>query len=179
MAIRVRGRKRSLSKKVSSFNMYDDQVYQIRAIMESTGEYKDAPVIRQLLDEALRARRRHALGYSDDEPPGEGHAEALKTITTLLLRLLKHEERSYFSRDFGLWMLRELLIETLAGRTLVYEENVRKPWIEKGKTHETMDNFYDMHTRTATEKAEAVIERIRKKANEASRKFAAEIDKIE
>src|SRR2546426_677246 len=31
MAIRVRGRKRSLSKKVSSFNMYDDQVYQIRA----------------------------------------------------------------------------------------------------------------------------------------------------
>ena len=66
MAIRVRGRRRSLSKKVSSFNMYDDQVYQIRAIMESTGEYKDAPVIRQLLDEALRARRLKALGYADD-----------------------------------------------------------------------------------------------------------------
>ena len=51
--------------------MYDDQVYQIRAIMESTGEYKDAPVIRQLLDEALRARRLKALGYADDAPPGQ------------------------------------------------------------------------------------------------------------
>ena len=61
MAIRVRGRRRSLSKKVSSFNMYDDQVYQIRAIMESNGEYKDAPVIRQLLDEALSARRHQPL----------------------------------------------------------------------------------------------------------------------
>jgi len=28
MAIKVGGRKRSLSKKVSAFNMYDDQVYQ-------------------------------------------------------------------------------------------------------------------------------------------------------
>ena len=58
MAIRPRGRKRSLSKKVSSFNMYMDQMYQIRAIMEATGAEKDAPVIRELLDEALGARRR-------------------------------------------------------------------------------------------------------------------------
>ena len=54
--------------------MYDDQVYQIRAIMESNGEYKDAPVIRQLLDEALSARRLKALGYADDEPPGQCRA---------------------------------------------------------------------------------------------------------
>ena len=74
MAIRVRGRKRALSKKVSSFNMYDDQVYQIRAIMESSGEYKDAPVIRQLLDEALRARRLNTLGYADDQPQGQSTA---------------------------------------------------------------------------------------------------------
>ena len=37
MAIRPQGRKRTLSKKVSSFNMYMDQVYEIRVIMESTG----------------------------------------------------------------------------------------------------------------------------------------------
>ena len=61
MAIRPRGRKRSLSKKVSSFNMYMDQVYQIRAIMEATGAVKEAPVIRELLDEALGARRRKVL----------------------------------------------------------------------------------------------------------------------
>ena len=49
--------------------MYMDQVYQVRAIMESTGATKDAPVIRVLLDEALGARRRKALGISDSEEP--------------------------------------------------------------------------------------------------------------
>ena len=90
MAIRVRGRKRSLSKKVSSFNMYDDQVYQIRAIMESTGEYKDAPVIRQLLDEALTARRLKVFGYADNEPPGQGTAESIEQGATWPRRMSKN-----------------------------------------------------------------------------------------
>ncbi len=50
MSMRQRARKRSLAKKVSSFNMYLDQVYQVQAIMEATGATKDAPVIRELLD---------------------------------------------------------------------------------------------------------------------------------
>ena len=37
MTVRPRGRKRTLSKHVSSFNMFMDQVYQVRAIMEATG----------------------------------------------------------------------------------------------------------------------------------------------
>src|SRR5260370_13956258 len=93
MSVRPRGRKRSLSKKVSSFNMYIDQVYQVRSIMEAAGEVKDAPVIRQLLDEALGARRRKALGITDsEEPPGQGTAETLNTLQILLLKLIKREE---------------------------------------------------------------------------------------
>jgi hypothetical protein len=81
MAIRPRGRKRSLSKKVSSFNMYMDQMYQIRAIMEATDAEKDAPLIRELLDEALGARQRKALGIADwDEPPGPGQDETLSVV---------------------------------------------------------------------------------------------------
>jgi hypothetical protein len=56
--------------------MYMDQMYQIRAIMEATGAEKDAPVIRELLDEALGARRRKAMGIADwEEPPGQGEDE--------------------------------------------------------------------------------------------------------
>jgi len=66
MAIRPKRKERSLSKKV---NMYMDQVYQVRAIMEATGAVKDAPVIRELLDEALGARRRKTLGITDSEEP--------------------------------------------------------------------------------------------------------------
>ena len=173
--IRPRGKKRTLSKKVSSFNMYMDQMFQIRAIMEATDEQKDAPVIRQLLDEALGARRRKALGVADwDEPPGQDNKETFNTLAVLLLKLLKHEEKSYMARDVGLLILREVLIETRACRDLVYEENVRKPWMEKGKTRETMDNFYDIHTRTATQKVEAVIQEIKKKALERTRRFEKE-----
>ena len=175
MAIRPRGRQRSLSKKVSSFNMYIDQVYQIRAIMEQTGAEKDAPVIRELLDEALGARRRKAQGIADwEEPPAQDDKETFNTLAVLLLKLLKHEEKSYMARDVGLLMLREVLIETRACRDLVYEENVRKPWEAKGKTRETMDNFYDMHTRAATEKVEGIIKEIKQKAIERTRRFERE-----
>ena len=175
MAIRPQGKKRSLSKKVSSFNMYMDQMYQIRAIMEQTGAEKDAPVIRELLDEALGARRRKAIGIADwEEPPGQDDEETFNAISVLLLKLLKHEEKSFMVRDIGLLMLREILIETRACRDLVYEENVRKPWMEKGKTRETMDNFYEMNTRTATQKVEAVIKDIKKKALERTRRFEQE-----
>ena len=84
MAIRPRGGQRSLSKKVSSFNMYMDQVYQVRAIMEATGAVKHAPVIRELLEEALPARRRKAAGIIDSaEPPGQEISETLHTLQTL------------------------------------------------------------------------------------------------
>jgi hypothetical protein len=155
--------------------MYMDQMYQIRAIMEANGAEKDAPVIRELLDEALGARRRKAMGIADwEEPPGQEDKETFNTISVLLLKLLKHEEKSFMARDIGLLMLREILIETRASRDVVYEETVRKPWLAKGKTRETMDNFYDMQTRSATEKAEAVIAGIKKKAVERARKFEKE-----
>jgi hypothetical protein len=40
--------------------------------MEATGAVKGAPVIRELLDEALGARRRKALGITDSEEPPAG-----------------------------------------------------------------------------------------------------------
>jgi hypothetical protein len=122
MAIRPRGRKRSLSKKVSSFNMWMDQVYQVRAIMEATGAVKDAPVIRELLDEALGARRRKALGITDsEEPPGQDTAETLHTLQTLLLRLIKREDLVFGRQSLGLKLQRETLIEARAGREISFE----------------------------------------------------------
>src|SRR5438046_1237488 len=145
MAIRPRGRKRSLSKKVSSFNMWMDQVYQVRAIMEATGAVKDAPVIRELLDEALGARRRKALGITDsEEPPGQDTAETLHTLQTLLLRLIKREDLVFGRQSPGLKLQRETLIEARAGREISFEYLVETPWMEKGKTKETMSNFFDM-----------------------------------
>jgi len=163
MAIRPRGRKRSLSKKVSSFNMWMNQVYQVRAIMEATGAVKDAPVIRELLDEALGARRRKALGITDsEEPPGQETAETLHTIQTLLLRLIKRIEMSFRGQNISLKLQRETLIEARAGREVGFEALVETPWMEKGKSKETLTNFFDMKTRYVKEYVDEVIQKIKK-----------------
>jgi hypothetical protein len=133
MAIRPRGRQRSLSKKVSSFNMYMDQVYQVRAIMEATGAVKDAPVIRELLDEALAARRRKAAGITDSEKsPGQEITETLHTLQTLLLKLIKREELIFHRQSIELRLLKEAVIEAHSGREIMFEELVEKPWMAKG-----------------------------------------------
>ncbi|MGQ0761711.1 MAG: hypothetical protein ACT4OT_06795 [Acidobacteriota bacterium] len=163
MAIRPQGRKRTLSKKVSSFNMWMDQVYQVRAIMESTGATKDAPVIRVLLDEALSARRRKALGISDsDEPPGQPTAETLNTLQVLLLKLIKQEDRVFRRQSVTFRVLREALIEARAGREVYFEEFVERLWLERGKTRETMKNYFDMKTGNTSKYVDQVIEKINK-----------------
>src|SRR4029079_9610249 len=107
MTVRPRGRKRTLSKKVSSFNMYMDQFYQVRAIMEATGAVKDAPVIRELLDEALAARRLKAAGITDsEEPPGQEITETLHTLQTLMLKLIRREELVFKRQIVGLKLLK-------------------------------------------------------------------------
>ncbi len=159
MAIRVRGRRRSLSKKVSSFNMYDDQVYQIRAIMESSGEYKDAPVIRQLLDEALRARRLKALGYADDAPPGQGASE---TLHSLLVKVHKHAHGLLQNQNVMIMLMLEILIAAQESRDTAFNVLVKDLWLQKGKTAETVQNYYDMKTRDARAKGNELLERFKK-----------------
>jgi len=61
MTKRLTGSRRGLTKKVTSINLFVDQATQIQAIMEATGETKEAPMVRLLVDEALAARRRKSV----------------------------------------------------------------------------------------------------------------------
>ena len=142
--------------------MYDDQVYQIRAIMESSGEYKDAPVIRQLLDEALRARRLNALGYADDEPPGQSAAETLHTLHDLLVKVDKHAHELLRDQKVTVMLLLETFIAAQHGRDTAFDVLVKDPWIQKGKTNETMQNFYDMKTDNTRKKANELLKQFKK-----------------
>lgn len=167
MTVRPRGRKRTLSKHVSSFNMYMDQVYQVRAIMEATGAVKDAPVIRELLDEALGARRRKAAGiYDSQEPPGQGTAETLHTLQTLLLKLIRYEDSLLRNQRVGIKLLLETFVEARTGRALAWEELVATPLKQKGRTNEDLTNYFDMKTRYAKEHAVELLEKIKKEESE-------------
>ena len=167
MTVRPRGRKRTLSKHVSSFNMYMDQVYQVRSIMEAIGAVKDAPVIRELLDEALGARRRKALGITDsEEPPGQGTAETLHTLQTLLLKLIRHEDLVFRNQRVGFKVLLETLVEARAGRDIAWDELVRRPLLDKGRTAQDLSNYFDMKTHYAKEYADELLKKIKKEESE-------------
>lgn len=65
-------------------------------------------------------------------------------------------ETAFRGQDVGLKLLRETLIEARAGREVVFEELVERPWIVKGKTKETMSNFFDLQTRQVTEYVDGI-----------------------
>jgi len=58
--------------------------------------------------------------------------------------------------------LRENLIEARAGREVVFEELVEKQWLAKGKSKETMSNFFDLQTRQVTEYVDGVAAKIKR-----------------
>lgn len=84
-------RKRALLKKVTSFNLYADQWAQLQAIMEGTRAQKEAPVLRELLDEAPAARRRKFRRQEQEEQTASSNleVETLERIRLLLVKLLR------------------------------------------------------------------------------------------
>jgi hypothetical protein len=86
-------RKRALLKKVTSFNLYADQWAQIQAIMEGMRAQKEAPVLRELLDEALAARRRKFGRQEQEEQTATLNLEdVLETIRMLATKLLRESK---------------------------------------------------------------------------------------
>jgi hypothetical protein len=143
--------------------MWMDQVYQVRAIMEATGAVKDAPVIRELLDEALGARRRKQAGiYDSEEPPRQEITETLHTLQTLLLRLIGHEDLLLRNQRVGTKLLLETFVEARTGRALAWEELIERPLMQKGRTKQDLTNYFDMTTRYAKEFAVELLEKIEK-----------------
>ena len=73
-------------------------------------------------------------------------------------------EWSWFgiARRLGLKLQRETLIEARAGREVSFEYLVETPWMEKGKSKETMSNFFDMKTRYVKEYVDSVVEKIKR-----------------
>ena len=58
--------------------------------------------------------------------------------------------------------MKEAVIEARSGREIVFEELVEKPWLAKGKSKETMTNFFDMKSNSAREYVDGVIAKIKR-----------------
>ena len=147
------GSKRTLAKKVTSFNMYLDQSTQIQAIMEATGAEKDAPVLRTLLDEALANRRRRAAGIDTPDKAENGMAQAIETLQTLVLKAIALGEKSLRIEGFNLRLLQETFAEAHGARKLVWTELTASVLKDQGSTSEGIAARFDVQTLEAKETA--------------------------
>lgn len=164
MQKRLRGSKRAIVKKATAFNLFADQATQVQAIMEATGTEEVAPLMRQLLDEALAARRRKSVPGSSTEPPPpkQDSTETLQTIQTLLLKLIQQGETSIRTQGISLILLQEILAEGVSGRKIAWNRLEAQALADAGMKPAEIEARLNFHTGEAKDYAYGVAEEIRK-----------------
>jgi hypothetical protein len=160
----LRGGKRTLVKRSSSVNLYTDQAIQIQAIMESRGERKEAPVIRDLLDQALAILRRKSVSRVEAEPPppAQDNSETLQTIQTLLLKLIRQSDTSLRAGGISLVLLQEVLGVTTRGTNIAWNRLEVPALSEGGMAAKEIEERLRVETNESKDLAYGVADEIRK-----------------
>jgi Spy/CpxP family protein refolding chaperone len=174
--------KRTLQKKVTSFNLYADQIAQIQAVMEATGEQKDAPLLRRLVDEGLAIRRRKLVHQeaSEQAPPVPNVVETLETIQSLLLKMLGQSNSNLRVVCVNLGLLQETLAQVRANRMTLWEKMAVPALREQGKSAQEIADLLEEYTAEAKDFAYGIAEEIRVEVLAAEKKdSAANIDPVE
>jgi hypothetical protein len=165
----MRTKKRTLlTSKVYGFNPWMDQVTAINQMMETSGQKSEAPILRDLIDEALTARRRKGGGVEVAEQPMPLHemAQTLETVKTLLLKLIGQEHTGLRAHGIGLALLQEILVEARAGRVGLWESLAVPALKERGESTVQASNAFDLQTDAAKDFAYGLAEEIRDEVND-------------
>ena len=164
MHTRPRSSRRTLTKRVTSINFYVDQAIQIQAIMEATGSTKEAPLVRQLVDEALAARRRKSVQHAEPEPPPptQDTSETLQTLQTLMLRMIGQGERTFQMQSVSLELQQEAIVEARSGKMNVWEFLVAPGLSDKGKSTGEIAQLFDGQNEDAKDYAYGLAEEIKR-----------------
>jgi hypothetical protein len=160
----MRTKKRTLvTSKVYGFNPWMDQLLTINQIMETTGQKSEAPIIRDLIDEALIARRRKTSVTESSEQPTHTQelTESLHTIQALLLKLIEQEQTDLRIKSLSLELLQETLAETHAGRIGLWESLAVPALKEDGKDTQEIASLFERQTDEAKNFAYGLAEEIR------------------
>jgi len=160
----ARNSKRTLLKKITSLNLYIDQAVQIKALMEATRAEKEAPVLRQLIDEALAARRRKFVEHPQPElpPATQDISETLQTLQTLMLRMIGQGESTSQMQSVSLELLQEAVAEARSGKMKVWEFLVAPGLSDKGKKAGEIAQLLDGQNEDAKDYSYGLAEEIKK-----------------
>jgi len=139
-----------------------DQATQFQAIMEATAT-KEAQLVRQLLDEALAARRRKSVQSAEPEPPPptQDISETLQTLQTLMLRMIGQGESTSQMQSVSLELLQEAVVEARGGRMSLLEFVAGPTLTDKGKSPDEISRLFDAQDEDAKDYAYGLAEDIK------------------
>ena len=160
----MRTKKRTLvTSKVYGFNPWMDQHLTINQIMETTGQKSEAPIIRDLIDEALTARRRKTSETESAQQPAPTQelTESLHTIQVLLLKLIEQGQTAVRAESLSLELLQETLAEARAGRIGLWETLAVPALKEREKDAQQIASLFEHQTDQAKNFAYQLAEEIR------------------
>lgn len=107
--------------KMYGFNPWMDQIDTINQIMKETGETTESVLLRQLVDEALAARRNKSESLPSIEESDNEFGDRLQTMETLLMRLVRQGDTSFRIQDVCLALLQDVLAEAYATHRISWE----------------------------------------------------------
>jgi len=158
-----KNRRQILTTKVYGFNPWLDQVSSINQIMEQTAQKSEAGLLRDLIDEALVARRRKARPLElPEQLPVQGSAEILETIQSLLLRIIGQGERTLRAQGVSFMLTQETLAQAHAGRKLVWDLFMKADLRQREISEEEIAKSFDEQSEEAREYAYSLAEEFTK-----------------
>jgi hypothetical protein len=148
--------------------------------MEAIGAQKDAPLLRQLVDEGLAIRRRKLVHHeaSEQAPSIPNAVETLEMVKSLLLKMLGQSNTSLRVGRVNLGLRQETLAQVRANRVTLWEKLAVPALREEGKSHQEIANLLEEYTAEGKDFAYGVAEELRVEAL-AAEKESADIDLVE
>lgn len=154
--------KRVMAKaKIYGFSPWVDQVDAINQIMKETGERTESVLLRQLVDEALRARRNKSLSASLTDESDNEFGKRLEAIEALLMRLVRQENALYRVLEVCLVLLQEVLGEAYLTRRLTWESLIMPQLQAKGISADELQHQFQVQMDQAHNDTYALAEQIK------------------
>ena len=132
--------------KVYGFSPWVDQVDAINLIMKETGERTESALLRQLVDEALQARRKKTWSGPPNENSDNEFHRRLEIMERLLMHLVRQGDVSFRILDVCLALLQDVLAEAYAIRRLTWDSLITPQLLEKDIDENELERRFDVQT---------------------------------
>lgn len=148
--------------KVYGFSPWVDQVDAINQLMKETGEKTESVLLRNLVDEALEARRNKTQTLPLIDETNHEFGDRLSMIEKLLMLVVRQGETSLRIEDVSLALLQSVLAEAHSTNSLTWQFAVVPHLRGQGVGTNELEHRFTLQMDQAKDYAYGEAERIKK-----------------